>query len=167
VIVTGGVLCPRIRPPKDLGVWYRAQDKRLVLGKVRGVFLGLVSTPRLEDGLQTVQTRRTQELGPAAIQKPQLAALVVQDEAFDTMEVVLAREPTAGLERNNSLVPSGIITHHHCAHMLHPQGAHDDVVHDAVNVVPGVLLSPLGELDSHHALWDELKEVRDKELVIL
>lgn len=83
---------------------------------------------------------------------------MVKDESLDAMQVLGG--PAGGLEAELRAQTRGAprVAHHlHVTVLLHPQPAHDDVVHAAVHVTPRVRLSPPAiHLAISHTLGHEL-----------
>lgn len=61
-------------------------------------------------------------------------------EALHSVEVL--REPSCGLEREDSSVSRAVIDHFHCPILFYPQLANYYIVHATVDVCPRVRLAP-------------------------
>jgi hypothetical protein len=94
----------------------------------------------LKVGVVGISVGALEEVGPPAVKEVQLGFLIVSDEALDAVQ--LLGEPPGRLEGERAPVAGAMVHDFHRARLLHPQLAHDYVVHVAVDVAPCVRLAP-------------------------
>lgn len=94
----------------------------------------------LKVGVVGIGVGALEKVSPPAVEEVQLGFLIVSDEALDAMQ--LLGEPPGRLESERAPVAGAMVYDFHRARLLHPQLAHDYVVHVAVDVAPRVRLAP-------------------------